>query len=39
MSYAQDALALVQALADLGPLPRVRALHLPPQPAHGPMRG
>jgi uncharacterized protein (DUF4213/DUF364 family) len=39
MSYAQDALALVQALADIGPLPRVRALHLPPPPAPDAMRG
>lgn len=39
MSFATDALARVQALADLGPLPRVRALHLPPPPAAGAMRG
>jgi uncharacterized protein (DUF4213/DUF364 family) len=39
MSYAQDALSLVQALADLGPLPRVKALHLPPPPAADALRG
>ncbi|WP_157269481.1 Rossmann-like domain-containing protein [Azohydromonas aeria] len=39
MSFATDALARVQALADFGPLPRVRALHLPPLPAADAMRG
>lgn len=39
MSYADDALSLVQALAELGPLPRVRALHLPPPPAPEALRG
>jgi uncharacterized protein (DUF4213/DUF364 family) len=39
MTYATDALALVQALDGLGPLPRVQALHLPPPPATDAMRG
>ncbi|NML19033.1 Rossmann-like domain-containing protein [Azohydromonas caseinilytica] len=39
MSYATDALALIQALTALAPLPRVRALHLPPPPATEAMRG
>ena len=39
MGYAADALVLLQALADRSPLPRVRALHLPPPPAAGSLRG
>ncbi|WP_066337511.1 DUF364 domain-containing protein [Azohydromonas lata] len=39
MSCAHDALALVDQLAALGPLPQVKALHLPPPPAPGAMRG
>jgi len=31
MSFATEYLAQLAAFADLGPLPRVRALHLPPQ--------
>lgn len=33
MTYADEALALAERLRGLGPLPRVRALHLPPPPA------
>lgn len=32
-SFAADYLAQLEAFADKGPLPRVRALHLPPPPA------
>lgn len=36
---ADDTLALLTRLADTGPLPRVRALHVPPPPPPGGMRG
>lgn len=38
-AWAADALALLDALAACGPLPAVRALHLPPPPAGDGMRG
>jgi uncharacterized protein (DUF4213/DUF364 family) len=39
-SYAEEALALLEGFAAAGsPLPRVRALHLPPQPTPGDLRG
>ncbi len=38
-SYAADALALLQAFAACGPLPCVKALHLPPAPPPGGLRG
>jgi uncharacterized protein (DUF4213/DUF364 family) len=38
--YAEEALALVEAFAAADPpLPRVRALHLPPKPTPGDLRG
>lgn len=37
--YVTDSLALLQALAERAPLPRVKALHLPPPPPPGGMRG
>jgi uncharacterized protein (DUF4213/DUF364 family) len=39
MSIAQDTLALLRDAAAAQPLPRVRALHLPPAPPPGGMRG
>lgn len=39
MGYAAEALALLQSLAVSGPLPRVRALHLPPPPRADSLRG
>lgn len=36
MNFASDYLAQLNAFAALGPLPRVRALHLPPTPAANP---
>jgi uncharacterized protein len=39
MGYAAQALALLQSLAAGGPLPRVRALHLPPPPRADSLRG
>jgi len=36
MSFAGDYLAQLDAFAALGPLPRVRALHLPPTPSAAP---
>jgi uncharacterized protein (DUF4213/DUF364 family) len=36
MSFAGDYLAQLDAFAALGPLPRVRALHLPPAPSASP---
>ena len=36
MSFAADYLAQLEGFAALGPLPRVRNLHLPPQPAGDP---
>ena len=36
MSFASDYLAQLDAFASLGPLPRVRALHLPPPPSTAP---
>jgi hypothetical protein len=33
MSFASDYLAQLEAFAATGPLPRVRALHLPPPPS------
>ena len=39
-SYAEEALVLLEAFAAAGsPLPRVRALHLPPRPTPGDLRG
>lgn len=38
-SAAADMLVLLDALADAGPLPRVRALHVPPPPPPGGLRG
>lgn len=38
-SAAADMLVLLEALADAGPLPRVRALHVPPPPPPGGLRG
>lgn len=37
--YVTESLALLQAFAARGPLPRVKALHLPPPPPPGGMRG
>ena len=39
MSFATDYLAQLERLAQHGPVPRVRALHLPPDPAPGEPRG
>ncbi|MFO1339125.1 MAG: DUF364 domain-containing protein [Burkholderiaceae bacterium] len=39
MSFADDALALLEALAPRLTLPRVRGLHLPPPPPPGGLRG
>lgn len=39
MSFAAEYLAQLEAFAALGPLPRVRALHLPPAPAFDDNRG
>jgi uncharacterized protein (DUF4213/DUF364 family) len=39
MSFAADALSLLDDLAARMPLPRVRGLHLPPPPQPGGMRG
>jgi uncharacterized protein len=39
MTLSHDTLALLHALAARGPLPRVRALHLPPPPPPGGVRG
>lgn len=39
MSYVDQSLALLRQFADQAPLPRVRALHLPPPPPPGGMRG
>lgn len=38
-ALAHDTMALLAALAERGPLPKVRALHLPPPPVPGGMRG
>ncbi|MCP5283301.1 MAG: hypothetical protein H6933_00220 [Burkholderiaceae bacterium] len=37
--YVNESLALLQAFAERAPLPRVKALHLPPPPPPGGMRG
>lgn len=37
--FADDALALLSAFAERTPLPRVKALHLPPPPPPGGLRG
>ncbi len=39
MSFASDYLLQLERFAQRGPLPRVRALHLPPEPAPGDARG
>lgn len=39
MTVAADMLGLLQRLATTMPLPRVRALHLPPRPTPGDLRG
>lgn len=39
MSLVDDTLALLQQFAEHAPLPRVRALHLPPPPPPGGLRG
>jgi len=39
MTWAADALHLIEGFAARAPLPRVRALHLPPTPAPGGLRG
>ena len=39
MSWSEDALVLLRRFAQRAPLPRVRALHLPPDPAPGGERG
>jgi uncharacterized protein (DUF4213/DUF364 family) len=39
MTYAEDALALLAEAAHEAPVPRVRALHLPPPPEPGRTRG
>ncbi len=39
MSVGADMLALLQRAAAAAPLPRVRALHLPPRPTPGDLRG
>jgi uncharacterized protein (DUF4213/DUF364 family) len=39
MSYIDESLVLLRQFAERGPLPRVRALHLPPPPPPGGMRG
>lgn len=39
MNYVHESLALLRQFADRAPLPRVRALHLPPPPPPGGMRG
>ena len=39
MSFATDYLAQLERFAQRGPMPRVRALHLPPEPAPGEARG
>jgi uncharacterized protein (DUF4213/DUF364 family) len=39
MSYAEEALVLLAEAADDMPFPRVRALHLPPPPEPGRLRG
>jgi uncharacterized protein (DUF4213/DUF364 family) len=39
MSFADDALALMAAFAARADLPRIRALHLPPAPPPGGLRG
>jgi uncharacterized protein len=39
MSFATDYLAQLERFAQRGPIPRVRALHLPPEPASGEARG
>jgi len=38
-TVAADLLVLLDALAEAGPLPRVRALHVPPPPPPGGLRG
>lgn len=39
MSYVDESLTLLRQFADRAPLPRVRALHLPPPPPPGGLRG
>lgn len=39
MSFATDYLAQLEQLEQRMPLPRIRALHLPPEPAPGALRG
>jgi hypothetical protein len=39
MSFASDYLAQLERFAQRGPLPRMRALHLPPEPAPREARG
>lgn len=39
MSFASDYLGQLERFAQRGPVPRVRALHLPPDPAPGESRG
>ena len=39
MTFVDETLALLQQFADQSPLPRVRALHLPPPPPPGGMHG